>query len=131
MTNIKYIIANNSDYTAYSYALAAQEIAELEGSPPASRLGTEELATTHITHTNERYNMSNPYELRFRLLEMASSYLYDQQEKQRSFAVDAWEFAKEQGDANMKLFEDLQPESYTIKDIKKKAAELYEFVEKQ
>ena len=51
--------------------------------------------------------MSNPYELRFRLLEMASSYLYDQQEKQRSFAIDAWEFAKEQGDANMKLFEDL------------------------
>ena len=97
----------------------------------ASRLGTEELATTHITHTNERYNMSNPYELRFRLLEMASSYLYDQQEKQRSFAVDAWEFAKEQGDANMKLFEELQPESYTIEDIKKKATELYEFVEQK
>ena len=97
----------------------------------ASRLGTEELATTHITHTNERYNMSNPYELRFRLLEMASSYLYDQQEKQRSFAVDAWEFAKEQGTANMKVFEDLQPKSYSIEDIKKKASELYEFVEKQ
>jgi hypothetical protein len=31
----------------------------------------------------------------------------------------------------MKVFEDLQPESYSIKDIKKKAAELYEFVEKQ
>ena len=75
--------------------------------------------------------MSNPYELRFRLLEMASSYLYDQQEKQRSFAIDAWEFAKEQGDANMKLFKELQPESYTIEDIKKKATELYEFVEKQ
>jgi len=29
------------------------------------------------------------------------------------------------------LFEELQPESYTIKDIKKKATELYEFVEKQ
>ena len=75
--------------------------------------------------------MSNPYELRFRLLEMASSYLYDQQEKQRSFAIDAWEFAKEQGTANMKVFEDLQPESYSIEDIKKKATELYEFVEKQ
>ena len=75
--------------------------------------------------------MSNPYELRFRLLEMASSYLYDQQEKQRSFAVDAWEFAKEQGTANMKVFEDLQPKSYSIEDIKKKASELYEFVEKQ
>ena len=94
----------------------------------ASRLGTEELATTHITHT-ERNNMSNPYELRFRLLEMAQSYLYDQQERQNNFAIDAWEFAKEQGTADMKVFEDLQPESYSIKDIKKKAAELYEFVE--
>ena len=75
--------------------------------------------------------MSNPYELRFRLLEMAQGYLQDQQERQRGFAVDAWEFAKEQGDANMELWKELQPESYTIDDIKKKANELYEFVEKQ
>ena len=75
--------------------------------------------------------MSNPYELRFRLLEMASGYLYDQQQKQTQFAIDAWEFAKEQGDANMKLFNQLQPESYTIEDIKKKAAELYKFVEQK
>ena len=75
--------------------------------------------------------MSNPYELRFSLLEMASSYLYDQQQKQTQIAIDAWEFAKEQGDANMKLFNQLQPESYTIEDIKKKAAELYEFVEQK
>ena len=75
--------------------------------------------------------MSNPSELRFRLLEMASGYLYDQQQKQTQFAIDAWEFAKEQGDANMKLFNQLQPESYTIEDIKKKAAELYEFVEQK
>ena len=75
--------------------------------------------------------MSNPYELRFRLLEMAQGYLQDQQDSQRSFAIVAWEFAKEQGDANMKLFEDLQPESYTIEDIKKKANELYEFVEQK
>ena len=75
--------------------------------------------------------MSNPYELRFRLLEMAQGYLQDEQEKQRNFAIDAWEFAKEQGTANMKVFEDLQPESYSIEDIKKKATELYEFVEKQ
>tara|TARA_Y100001963_G_C6609692_1_gene366441 strand:- start:122 stop:310 length:189 start_codon:yes stop_codon:yes gene_type:complete len=62
---------------------------------------------------------------------MASSYLYDQQQKQTQIAIDAWEFAKEQGDANMKLFNQLQPESYTIEDIKKKAAELYEFVEQK
>ncbi len=75
--------------------------------------------------------MSNPYELRFRLLEMASGYLYDQQQKQTQIAIDAWEFAKEQGTANMKVFEDLQPESYSIEDIKKKANELYEFVEQK
>ena len=75
--------------------------------------------------------MSNPYELRFRLLEMAQGYLQDQQARQQNFAIDAWNFAQEQGTASMKVFEDLQPESYSIKDIKKKAAELYEFVEKQ
>jgi len=75
--------------------------------------------------------MSNPYELRFRLLEMAQGYLQDQQNSQKYFAIDAWEFAKEQGDANMELWKELQPESYTIDDIKKKANELYEFVEQK
>ena len=75
--------------------------------------------------------MSNPYELRFRLLEMANSYLQDELEREQTRAVDAWNFLLEQGDANMKLFKELQPESYTIEDIKKKANELYEFVEKQ
>jgi len=73
--------------------------------------------------------MSNPYELRFRLLEMAQGYLQDQQARQQNFAIDAWNFAQEQGTANMKVFEDLQPDSYSIEDIKKKATELYEFVE--
>ena len=75
--------------------------------------------------------MSNPYELRFRLLEMAQGYLQDQQARQQNFAIDAWNFAQEQGTANMKVFEDLQPKSYSIEDIKKKANELYEFVEKK
>ena len=75
--------------------------------------------------------MANPYELRFRLLEMAQGYLQDQQNSQKYFAIDAWEFAKEQGDANMELWKELQPESYTIDDIKKKANELYEFVEQK
>ena len=75
--------------------------------------------------------MANPYELRFRLLEMAQGYLQDDYSRKENIAIDAWNFAQEQGTANMKVFEDLQPESYSIKDIKKKAAELYEFVEKQ
>ena len=98
---------------------------------PAGRLGTEEPATTHNTHTNERYNMSNPYELRFRLLEMAQGYLQDEYSRKENIAIDAWNFAQDQGDASTKLRKELQPESYTIEDIKKKATELYEFVEKQ
>ena len=75
--------------------------------------------------------MANPYELRFRLLEMAQGYLYDQQETQNKFAIDAWEYAKENGEATMELWKQLQPDSYSIDDIKKKANELYEFVEQK
>ena len=75
--------------------------------------------------------MANPYELRFRILEMAQGFLYDQQETQNKFAIDAWEYAKENGEANMELWKELQPDSYTIDDIKKKASELYEFVEQK
>ena len=75
--------------------------------------------------------MSNPYELRFRLLEMAQGYLQDRQEETKDFAYQAWDLAKENGEANMELWNELQPNSYSIEDIKKKATELYEFVEKQ
>ena len=75
--------------------------------------------------------MSNPYELRFRLLEMAQGYLQDQQERKNNFSYQAWDLAIENGEANMELWNDLQPESFTIEDIKSKATELYEFVEKQ
>jgi len=75
--------------------------------------------------------MANPYELRFRLLEMAQGYLQDRQEETKDFAYQAWDLAKENGEANMELWNELQPDSYSIEDIKKKATELYEFVEKQ
>ena len=75
--------------------------------------------------------MSNPYELRFRLLEMAQDYLQEQQQRNTDFIYNAWDLAKEEGTANMELFKELQPESYTIEDIKKKASELYEFVEQK
>ena len=86
------------------------------------------------THTNthrERTIMSNPFELRFKLLEMAQGYLQDEYSRQENIAIDAWNFAQEQGDATTKLRKELQPESYTIEDIKKKANELYEFVEQK
>jgi len=75
--------------------------------------------------------MSNPYELRFRLLEMAQGYLQDRQEETKDYAYQAWDLAKENGEANMELWNELQPDSYSIEDIKRKATELYEFVEKQ
>ena len=75
--------------------------------------------------------MSNPFELRFNLLSMAQGYLQEQQNRNQEFVFNAWELAKEQGEANMKLWKELQPESYTVDDIKKKASELYEFVEQK
>ena len=75
--------------------------------------------------------MSNPYELRFRLLEMAIGHLQDRKQEKQEFAYQAWDLAKENGKATMELWNDLQPDSYSIEDIKKKANELYEFVEKQ
>ena len=75
--------------------------------------------------------MSNPYELRFRLLEMAQGYLQDAYSRKENLAIDAWNFAQEQGKATPGLRKELQPESYTIDDIKNKASELYEFVEKK
>ncbi len=74
---------------------------------------------------------SNPFELRFRLLEMAQSYLQEQLQRNQNAFSGAWDLAQEQGEANMKLWNELQPETYTIADIKKKASELYEFVEKK
>ena len=75
--------------------------------------------------------MSNPFELRFKLLEMAQGYLQEQAQRNQDFVYNAWEFAKDNGEANMKLWNELQPDSYSIEDIKKKATELYEFVEKK
>jgi len=83
------------------------------------------------THTQKGHIMSNPFELRFKILEMAQSYLQDQLQRNQEVFSSAWELAKDQGEANMKLWNELQPETYTVDDIKKKAVELYEFVEKK
>ena len=92
-------------------------------------LGTEEFPHNTQTHTKEKITSSNPYELRFRLLEMAQGYLQDEYSRKENIAIDAWNFAQEQGEATTRLRKELQPESYSIEDIKKKANELYEFVE--
>jgi predicted nuclease with TOPRIM domain len=75
--------------------------------------------------------MSNPFELRFRLLEMAQQYLQESMKRKEEFSYQMWELAKEQGEATMELYKSLQPENYSINNIKKKAEELYSFVEKR
>ena len=51
----------------------------------------------------------------------------DNYARSENMMYQAWDLAREQGEANMKLWKELQPKSYTIDDIKKKASELYEF----
>ncbi len=83
------------------------------------------------THTEKGHIMSNPFELRFKILEMAQSYLQEQQDRSLALATSVWEHAEKQGEATMELWNKLQPASYTIKDITEKATELYGFVEKK
>ena len=75
--------------------------------------------------------MANPFELRFKLLEMSTDFLEHQAAKQQELALEAWNLAQEQGTATIEFWKSLQPASYTVEDIKSKAEELYEFVEKK
>ena len=85
------------------------------------------LQHTHNTHKEKI--MSNPFELRFKLLEMAQTYMNEQSYKNDSLNQQTWELAKEQGTATVELLKTLQPATYSVADIKAKAEELYEFVE--
>ena len=73
----------------------------------------------------------NPFELRFKLLEMSTDFLERQAEKNLELAHQAWDLAREQGEATVELYKSLQPKSYSIDDIKAKAEELYTFVDKK
>ena len=75
--------------------------------------------------------MGNPFELRFKLLEMAQGYLQERAYKKQNLNEQTWELAKEQGTATVEFLKTLQPEYYSVEDIKAKAEELYEFVEKK
>ncbi len=75
--------------------------------------------------------MANPFELRFKLLEMSTDFLEHQAAKQQELAIEAWNLAQEQGTATIEFWKTLQPATYSVEDIKAKAEELYEFVEKK
>jgi len=75
--------------------------------------------------------MANPYELRFEILQMARDYLQDQRSTTENYFYNAWDLAKENGEATMELYKELHPNNFSINDIKKKAEELYQFVEQK
>tara|TARA_Y100000034_G_scaffold6427_1_gene7072 strand:- start:45 stop:275 length:231 start_codon:yes stop_codon:yes gene_type:complete len=73
----------------------------------------------------------NPFELRFKLLEMSQKYFQEQATKNQELAAQAWETAVKQGEETVDFYQSLLPASYSIEDIKNKAEELYEFVDKK
>ena len=86
----------------------------------------------HNTHnTGEKIMSLNPFELRFKLLEMSTDFLEKQAEKNLELSHRAWDLAQEQGEATIDLYKSLQPKTYSIDDIKAKAEELYTFVDKK
>jgi len=94
-------------------------------------LGTEEFPHYTQTHTRRKLCLVIHLNLDSNYLKWPKAIFKNNSKKNMEFFSNAWDHAKEQGEANMKLWKDLQPESYTIEDIKKKATELYEFVEKK
>ena len=75
--------------------------------------------------------MATPYELRFQILEMAQGFLSDNYSRAECSMHQAWDLARDDGTANMKLWKEIQPETYTVDDIKEKASEFYEFVQRK
>ena len=75
--------------------------------------------------------MANPHELRFEILKMAREYQQDQTAIAENHAEKAWDLALEEGNANKELYYNLRPMAFSVNDIKKKAEELYQFVEKK
>tara|TARA_R100000093_G_C1919831_1_gene65348 strand:- start:100 stop:330 length:231 start_codon:yes stop_codon:yes gene_type:complete len=73
----------------------------------------------------------NPFELRFKLLEMSQKYFQEQATKNQELAAQVWETAVKQGEETVDFYQSLLPASYSIEDIKNKAEELYEFVDKK
>jgi len=73
----------------------------------------------------------NPFELRFKLLEMSQKYFQEQATKNQELVAQVWETAVKQGEDTVDFYQSLLPASYSIEDIKNKAEELYEFVDKK
>jgi hypothetical protein len=73
--------------------------------------------------------MTSPFELRFKILEMAKQYLDDAYKMQHEMAVKNMEFMQEQNKLTVDTWKKIMPEKYTMEDVLQKAQELYGFVE--
>lgn len=73
--------------------------------------------------------MSSPFELRFKILEMAKEYLDNSYQLQYDLAQKNLELMQEQGKLTIETYKKMMPENYTMQDVIAKAQELYGFVE--
>ena len=73
--------------------------------------------------------MTSPFELRFKILEMAKQYLDDAYKMQHDMALRNLEYLQDQNKLNVETWKKVMPEKYTMEDILQKAQELYGFVE--
>lgn len=73
--------------------------------------------------------MSSPFELRFKILEMAKEYLDNSYQLQYELAQKNLELMHEQGKLSVEAWKKIMPENYTMQDVITKAQELYGFVE--
>lgn len=73
--------------------------------------------------------MTNPFELRYKILEMAKDYL----DKSYQMQVDAFNkqvaLMEDQNKLTFEMWKRMMPEKYTMEDVVAKAQELYGFVE--
>ena len=73
--------------------------------------------------------MTSPFELRFKILEMAKQYLDDAYKMQHDMALRNMEYLQDQNKLNVETWKKVMPEKYTMEDILQKAQDLYGFVE--
>ena len=81
-------------------------------------------------YTHEKGNkiMSNPYQIRYDVLQMAKELLDRQYETNMQLAYHAMDLAKENNEAALDAWKNYVPEMYTPEEIKKQADKLYSFV---
>ena len=72
--------------------------------------------------------MSNPYQIRYDVLQMAKELLDRQYETSMQLAYHAMDLAKENNEAALVAWKQYVPEMYTPEEIKKQADKLYSFV---